>query len=135
MAMPFNPSPRSILAAFDQVESDLADFIARVPLVTEHLPVWSPSLVRCIFDACSQLDSLWKLRGATGSNVNMADHFSVHGTKMADEWLVVWDGDGFECQPFSAWSQQTSAMPLPWWQAYNKLNHNRWENVKEATLE
>src|SRR4051812_5066336 len=106
--MPFNPSPRSILAAFDQVESDLVDFMAGVPLVKEHFSVWSPSLVRCIFDACSQLDSLWKLRQGAASNITITDHFAAHGQKVADEWLVIWDGDGVEWQPFSHWSRLTS---------------------------
>jgi hypothetical protein len=132
--MPFIPSPRSILAAFDQVESDLTDFLTRVPLTNEHLSVWSPSLVRCIFDACSQLDSLWKLRDGTGANLDMKDHFSVHKARVADEWLVIWDADGVERRPFSPWSGQTTYLPLRWWQAYNKLKHNRWENVREATL-
>lgn len=131
--MSFIPSPRSILSAFDQVESDLSDFVARVPLVSEHLTVWSPSLVRCIFDACSQLDSLWKLRAGTASNITIKQHFASHGARCANEWVVLWEGDGLEVHPFACWAHGQYA-PLDWWQAYNKLKHNRWENVREATL-
>src|SRR5688500_4347934 len=99
----FNPSPRSILAAFDQVEADLNDFMGRVPLANEHFAVWSPALVRCIVDACSQLDSLWKLRAGSASNVTITVHFAAYGTRVCNEWLVLWDGDGFELRPFSHW--------------------------------
>jgi hypothetical protein len=133
--MAFNPSARSVVAAFDQVEAELTDFLGRVPLVPEHLRVWSPQLVRCNFDACSQLDSLWKLRNGAASNLKIADHFATHSSRVANEWLVVWEGDGFERQPFSAWSGQANYKPLGWWQAYNNLKHNRWENVRDATLE
>src|SRR4051812_41363721 len=125
--MSFVPSPRSIIAAFERAESGLEDFLSNVPLVTEHLPVWSPSLVAIIFDACSQIDSLWKLRAGSASNLNIKDHFRDHATTVANEWLVAWDGDGFELRPFSAWSGRTTYAAPMWWTAYNALKHNRWE--------
>jgi hypothetical protein len=100
--------------------------------VPEHHAVWSPSLVRCVFDSCSQLDSLWKLRRGRPGKVTIADHFAAHATVVSREWVIVWDGEGVERQPFSAW--QGTYAPLSWWQAYNNLKHNRWENVKEATV-
>lgn len=132
--MSFVPSPRVIVAAFERVESTLGAFLANVPLVQEHLSVWSPVLVGTIFESCSQVDSLWKLRAGSASNTTITDHFRNHASAVSDEWLVLWDGDGFELRPFSAWSGQTQHSPLPWWQAYNSLKHNRWENVKDATV-
>ena len=44
------------------------------------------------------------------------------------------EGEGFELKPFDAWSGQRQYKPLPWWQAYNNLKHNRWDNVRDATV-
>ncbi len=132
--MSYLPPPRSIVAAFDRIESGLSDFIANVPLVSEHLSVWSPLLVTNIFDSCSQLDSLWKLRAGSANNLKITDHFQTYHLKLSSEWLVLWDGDGMELHPFAAWVGRSTYTSLPWWQAYNELKHDRWKNVKQATL-
>jgi hypothetical protein len=134
---------QSILAAYNRTERQLEDFLGAIPLETAHLSVWSPVLASIILEAASQLDSLWKLQlralGKDPSKANIKDHFANFGNSVAKRWLVVWSDGGHKFIPFEAWDAVTlfdkdQYPPVPWWQAYNDLKHDRWENKREATI-
>src|ERR1039458_4433876 len=128
---------QSIIAAYDRTERQLEDFLKAIPLEAPHLLVWSPELASIILEAASQLDSLWKLqlRAAQkdSSNANIKHHFANFGNSVAKRWLVVWSDGGHKFIPFGPWDAVTlfdedHYAPVPWWLAYNKLKHDRWEN-------
>lgn len=81
--------------------------------MAEHCAVWSPLLVDRIFESCSQLDPLWKLRAGPGDKSKMPDYFVARGSVVAGEWVVVWGDEGLQVQPFSQWVEQTGYVPLP----------------------
>jgi len=121
----------------------LEDFLEAVPLEVAHLSVWSPVLASVILEAATQLDSLWKLQlralGKDSSKANIIDYFVNFGGLVAKRSLVVWSDGGHKFLPFGAWDaaplfEKDQYAPIPWWQAYNNLKHDRWENKREATV-
>ncbi len=56
-----------------------------------------------------------------------------------EKWLVLWSDAGYKIIPFAPWDSvatfdETHYEPLAWWQAYNELKHDRWENKHKATV-
>lgn len=134
---------RSMIAAYNRVERELEDFLGSIPLEPAHLTVWSPILASIILEAGSELDSLWKLQlrasGSESANATIKEHFEQFGKCMVKKWLVVWSDEGQKISPFAPWDaistfDKAHYEPLPWWQAYNALKHDRWENKREATI-
>lgn len=127
---------RSVLTAFVDVEEQLRVFLDRVPFVPEHDKVWSPALASCLLEACSQLDSFWKASAQQPAQAELSirDHFRNFGPSVAGRWLVVWGDEGRELSPFDAWTSGDYE-PTTWWQAYNAIKHDRWANIRQATLE
>jgi len=127
---------RFVVASFQQAETMLEGFLQVVPFCEEHENVWSPQLVTILIEACSQLDSLWitELRGeGEETRPNIQDYFTKLGSKVSNNWLVIWGEKGVKVQPFAAWHGASTYKPLPWWQAYNNLKHDRLKHRKEAT--
>ena len=104
--------------------------------------MWSPTLAACILEACSQLDSFWKASAnqSPANGPDIRDHFVRFGESVAGRWLVAWGDEGRELCPFASWNPactRTKAdyQPLGWWQAHNDIKHDRWANIRQATLE
>lgn len=136
MPIPVN----SILKGFLDIERSLKTFLDVVPLAPEHMNVWSPSLSTIILEACSQLDSLWKASGTNGSDAGIRQHFRQFGSTVAGRWLVVWGDEPTEVVPFREWmcnetTPNAEYRAIAWWQAYNMLKHDRWQNIRSATVE
>ena len=122
---------------FASLERQLTQVIEVLPYCAAHEEVWSPPLVPVLLDAGSQLDSLWKravaLLGVGGSS-DIKDFWQRWGADLAPHWLVFFgNGNPVRIEPFREWSSPTY-QPLPWWQAYNKLKHDRLEHIELATL-
>lgn len=136
MPVPIN----SVLAGLTTLEKQLSDFLAQIPFVPEHDNVWSPSLASHILEAGSQLDSFWKASAPKHTGpLDIRDHFVNFGSHVAQHWIVVWADEPREITPFAAWNAsgpwtQSEYRPTAWWQAYNSLKHDRWANIKQATL-
>lgn len=147
---------KSVLTAYTDVEKQLQAFFDRVPFVPEHDKVWSPALASCLLEACSQLDSFWKASAVQPqpkkidigdqpqpkkNKIYMDDHFKNFSSSVAaGRWLVIWGDEGRELQPFALWNSagtltKADYKPTDWWQAYNDIKHDRWANIRQATLE
>jgi hypothetical protein len=141
MSSPSSFSGHTVTAGFKLVENMLAESLDYIPFCTEHEFVWSPRFITILLEAGGQLDSLWRFEAThgpvpvtpTGKDLNMVDYHRVFNSRMAGEWLVFWGEDGRKLQPFSPWASAIYS-PLDWWQAYNKVKHDRLTNRKEATL-
>lgn len=111
-----------------------------VPYCPEHLEVWSPQFAQIILDCASQIDSLWKATEQThnpsSSNEKrtIIDHWNCYGNLVASQKVIFFGAPNpAVIEPFSTWTGSTFQSP-PWWQAYNKLKHDRFSNQKEATM-
>jgi hypothetical protein len=135
---------RAVINNYISIEKQLMDFLAVVPLEPQHLNVWSPQLVSLILDTSSQIDSLLRYYTVkkegnlyiehAKNNVNIVKHFKRHGEMLSKQWVVCWGSDGYLIQPFKEWSGNDEYAPLFWWDAYNKIKHDRISNMNKGTL-
>ena len=126
---------------FEALEKSIKEAMRFVPYCEAHREVWSPIFAECVLNACSQLDSLWRaearlLHGKNGSSLTITDYFKLFRKQVTEgRWVLFWGETGEKVAPFLPWEDSNMYMPLPWWQAYTKLKHDRWGNVTEGTFE
>ncbi len=128
------------LEGLTSAEAALESAVKFVPYCSEHLSVWSPQFAQIILDCASQVDSIWKAaeRTQNPSSSNdkrtLKDHWARYRSSVAPQKIVFFGGPTpAVVEPFSVWSDPSFQSPR-WWQAYNKLKHDRFSNQSEATL-
>lgn len=75
---------------------------------------------------------------AVTQNTNMANgYFKLEQALKLSEYKVTFTrwATYKEFKPFEAWRGATAYAPLPWYQSYNHVKHNRYANFQEANLE
>lgn len=130
------------------LEEDFIEYLRYVPFTTEHENVWSLYLGDLLIRIGSILDSFFRraidsdvLDSANSINTyrNLDDRDINFGTyrKLYDSFYKlsskkIYEHRSFEkFVPFSKWS---SGKAPDWWDNYNHVKHDRFENKKEATL-
>ncbi len=134
-----------VISSYHATENALLDILNIVPYCPEHMNVWSPKLATILLESCSQLDSLWKYEARQSAytkqgKLSMRDYFVYFGESMAPKWLVFYGAENVkQLEPFSIWRSISSFQvgnfrELDWWSAHNELKHDRYQNLKKATL-
>ena len=54
--------------------------------------------------------------------------------RLPKRWVVFWGEDVLQLHPFQEWDGASKYEPLDWWEAYNKLKHDRLANKTKGTL-
>jgi hypothetical protein len=137
-APPFGPTAIDGLLA---AEAMFQDALRYVPFCDGHRTTWSPHFARIILDAASQVDSVWKattkvLDPTTATDkLTLKAHYEAFGVLVAKQEMVFFGGSSpCTIAPFRVWQASTFAPP-PWWDAYNKLKHDRFSHQTEGTLD
>ncbi|WP_339748382.1 hypothetical protein [uncultured Rubinisphaera sp.] len=111
-----------------------------VPYCPEHINVWSPQFAQIIMDCASQIDSLWKAVEQTqtppssNKKLTIQDHWVRYRSLVATQKVIFFGGPNpAVIEPFLAWNDLSFRSP-DWWQAYNKLKHDRFSNQTSATM-
>lgn len=140
----------SVLNWYVEAEDMLQDVLRYVPYCLEHKNVWSPKLVTILYEVCSQLDSLWfyeakKPKSVKEKRLTIKNYFEYNGEEIAPRWVVFWGQEAEKIQPFKSWDNPTDtvynkekwkkSLTPEWWEAYQKIKHDRLANEKMATLE
>jgi hypothetical protein len=132
----------TVMAGFRLAEQMLHNVLEVLPYCPNHENVWSPQLATVLLEIGSQLDSLWmEMLARSGMRVveeGIMGYFLHIGKDFARRWVVFWADEPNIIQPFAEWDlsqhRLSDYIPLPWWQAYNKVKHNRLEHREKATL-
>lgn len=72
----------------------------------------------------------------TNSYLNIKDYFKIAGVAKLSKYIVNfgrWEKKG-DFKPYKSWSGK-EYQPLPWYQAYNSVKHNRHKNFSDANLD
>lgn len=102
----------------------------------DGLKAYSHKIRELLFLACSDLESTLK-KYNFGKNERMQDYIEI--LKFVDltkyKISLVGYAKPYKCCPFKNWNKDKATQSLPWYDAYNKIKHNREENFNFATLE
>ena len=97
---------------------------------------YSHKIRELLFLSCSDLESTLK-KYQFGKNERMKDYIEI--LKYVDltkyKISLVGYANPYKCSPFENWNVDKPAKSLPWYEAYNKLKHDREKNFHLATLE
>lgn len=129
------------------LENEFKNIILHIPLVEEHLKVWSLKIGDILIVLGSVIDSFLKLSikdkaldGAVNikeirkqKELNMAHYREVFDNfyNLSSKYVYVRHMEK-RIQPFANWS---NGRGLKWWNAYQNVKHDRFANKKEATVE
>ncbi len=139
-----------LLQWYERIEKVVLDFAERVPLSDTNEKIEVPKLVSPLMDACGLLDSVW--RDMTPNPVIVGGKSKTRGacviTDFAELYAKKFDLPNTRSilrvtpqryrTPFASWAGMLSGSaytPLPWWQVYNELKHDRLRHMRKATLE
>lgn len=102
----------------------------------DGLKAYSHKIRELLFLACSDLESTFK-KYKFGKNERMNNYIEI--LKFVDltkyKISLVGYAKPYKCSPFEKWNEKEPAKSLDWYDAYNKIKHNREDNFHFATLE
>jgi hypothetical protein len=133
---------------YKSLEEDFIKYLRFVPLADEHDNVWSLHLGDLLIRIGSILDSFFrraifsheldtatnikKHRAKNALKINMGTYREVFDSFYGLSSKKIYERRTFKSlTPFSNWSLNKSP---DWWEVYNNVKHDRFENKKEATL-
>lgn len=104
-----------------------------MPFITQNQSVISPKFVKIIFESCSLIDSVFKYSMPPDKRYTLKDYsqYFEQYFELENSITIFLDQPIRFINPFKEW---TSRIPK-WWQAYNKLKHDRLSNLEVATYE
>ncbi len=146
----------AIWQSYLNAEKEIEDFLRYVPWVSMHREVYSEKLATILIDVGSQIDSIlrqfinsdWldgfqgidEIRRKKKNNLNITDFQKVYV-----EILELTEKEIGFCFVLPNFNREKALKPwesahpdggrIEWWDAYNKVKHNRFEHSKCATLE
>lgn len=127
------------IRAFRLLEDDLVKLFTNVEPTKDNRKVYSHRLYELLLRASTEFETnamqILKKNGyKKKGNMNMNDYVKINeATKLSDYTVTceIWYPDN-EFKPFQEWKE---GKPLTWFQAYNKVKHNRSKEFAKASLE
>lgn len=122
---------------------ELEDRLVQILRVTLYTPetqlIFLPPLVNIVLDGCSLLDGIFREEfggSEKRDDLNIVKYcrYFEQTYSLASLRTVMYQYPLLYLKPFEGWYNDGSYQPLEWWQAYNKLKHDRIQECKNATL-
>ena len=121
-----------VVTTFRSLEEQLISCMEYIPYLDQNLQVASPRLVPLLMDACSLIESIFRHTQGNTQRGGLRSYATILegrlGLEEATTLLLI--SPMKLLRPFAGW---TSSVP-PWWDAYNRLKHDRIQNSNAATL-
>jgi hypothetical protein len=139
------PFYSSFINSLEQIEgllTSLADIFRVVHGDTRNLEVFGTAIRDIIILACTEVENQWKAvlvaNGAAtiDDRLSTVDYVRIAGPMKLHDYSVGLSRYPHvsEIRPFSGWIAASPSKSMPWYEAYNKVKHNREVNFSEAKL-
>jgi len=128
------------------LEKEIEEVLKHIPLTDEHLNVWSLKIGDLLIVLGSVIDSFFKLairdrmldEVKNINNIRRKKQLTILDYKrtfashynLISKYVYVRPTGG-RIQPFKKW---TNKKPPDWWQSYQSVKHNRFDNKEKAKL-
>lgn len=131
---------QSLLTTAHLIIRDLYEIFNYVEPNNTNLSTFSHHIYELLLRTATEFES--NCRGiliangyVTTTNMNIRDYFRIASVQRLSEYKVVYDRwvQHYEFRPFETWNTANYS-PLPWYQAYNSVKHNRFANFSDASL-
>lgn len=127
---------KSMLKATRLIIDDLEQLFEFIEPHSSNLCVFSHRIYELLLRTCTEIESCCRgvlLANGTAAN-NMNDYRKIEQSSHLSGYTVHyanWFPSEFISRPFDAWATES---PLPWYQAYNDVKHNRSQSFPSANL-
>lgn len=128
---------KSMLMSARLIIKDLELLFEYIEPHSNNVNVFSHRIYELLLRTCTEVEScckgILKANGVTAKN--MSDYIKIEQSSRLSAYSVhylSWFPKKYESQPFASWA---SGGPLPWYQAYNGVKHNRWQSFQLASLD
>ncbi len=132
-----------VIEWFLDLEGRLKQYLKMVPITWNHNAVL-PLLSGIIVEAGGLVDSIFReeydLSKSSGLRKNLKiNHFAEQYEQryeLSSKTTLIYQYPPITLNPFSAWSQgaKSADLKLDWWEAYNKLKHEKIKQYTKSTL-
>ena len=137
---------RSLIHAYHILQNDFKKLFDYIELCDDNKRVYSHRIYEMLLRTCTEFENNCKGilldNGYTKEgNLKIHDYFKIKAASKLDEYEIkinVWSPESKIIKPFEGWDWnqlEKKPKPLSWYQAYNRVKHNRSSNFKEASLE
>lgn len=130
---------RPLIRAYKILEKDLIELLDYIEPCDDNLTTYSHRIYELFLRACTEFETnskaILKANGYNKSKYKINDYFKLNKAMKLSDYIIkvnIWEGEPKLLKPFSNWKTDHS---LEWYQAYNKVKHNRSKNFKYANLE
>lgn len=135
-----NSEAGSLLTTARLIIRDLYEVFNYIEPNDTNLPVFSHRLYELLLRTATEFEA--NCKGilddngyARGGNLNVQDYFKIEAAAKLSDYVVSFDRwPNHQFRPFVTWNGGAFA-PLPWYQGYNHVKHNRYSHFSEASLE
>lgn len=133
-------SPQQCVRAYMLLQKDLHELFDYVEPSDGNLQCYSYRIHELLTRTCIEIEANCKAILAENGyiktkNLTMPDYRKLNVTHRLSSYQVklpLWHGTQDIRAPFSSWS---SGCELPWYQAYNKVKHDRHQEFEQANLD
>lgn len=132
---------RESIRMYELLEQDVLNLFEYIEPTLGSLEVYSLRIYELFLRICTEVESNFKLvlkaNGyQNGISLNMTDYKKLNCAMGLDKYALGVNvgrlSDKFELKPFEQWSIPTGG--LPWYQDYNAVKHNRYDDFEKASL-
>ena len=131
---------QSLLTTAHLIIRDLYEIFNYVEPNDTNLSTFSHRIYELLLRTATEFESNCKgVLVANGyvavGNLNITDYFKLASVQRLSEYKVTFErwAQPHEFQPFATWNTAIYT-PLPWYQGYNNVKHNRFRHFNEANL-
>lgn len=120
-----------MVANFHSLEDQLIACMAYIPYIEQNQAVVSPKFVPILLDACSLIDSVLRDSTDNEKRQTLKTYAALHEERLElEEATTLFLASPLQLlRPFHGWR---NTAPV-WWDAYNKVKHDRIRNYEAAT--
>lgn len=122
------------ISSFVVLERQLSDCMEYLPFIQANKQAISPKFIPIIMDACSLIDSILFEVTSTKSreHFNLKKYSEIQEPKLnlSNNATLFLISPVQMLRPFKGWDKETPE----WWNAHNRLKHNRLNNYHNATF-
>jgi hypothetical protein len=134
-------SPEHYVRAFELIQKDMQTLFDYIEPADGNLSSYSFRTHELLLRVCVEVESNCKAilveNGYTKSGDwwNMKDYQKINASHRLSAYrsrFPIWTGEKSVRTPFAAWDK---GLPLPWYESYNRIKHDRHLEFEDATIE
>lgn len=136
----FSSDRFNYIHAYGIIQSDLKNIFDFIAPHDDSLSIYSYRIYELLLRASTEFETNCKAilyaNGYSNGILNIKDYFKINKATKLNEYQVfinIWLPKPLTVSPFESWDSE-SFKPLPWYQEYNKVKHDRGNDFKYANL-